>query len=36
MKTRPRKDGRIAPPDGPGFGVSPDVARLGEPVAVFE
>jgi L-alanine-DL-glutamate epimerase-like enolase superfamily enzyme len=31
-----RRDGRIAPPDGPGLGVSPDETLLGEPVAVFE
>ncbi len=31
-----RQGGRIAPPDGPGLGVSPGLDKLGEPVAVFE
>ena len=31
-----RKDGRIAPSDGSGLGVTPDPDVLGEPVAVFE
>lgn len=30
-----RKGGRIAPPDGPGLGVTPDVEVLGEPVAAY-
>ena len=30
-----RKDGRIAPPKGPGLGVSPDPDRLGKPRAEF-
>lgn len=29
-----RKDGRIAPPEGPGLGVAPDLTTLGEPLAV--
>ena len=31
-----RANGRIAPPDGPGLGVHPDMAVLGEPITVFE
>ena len=31
-----RRDGRIAPPDGPGLGIDIDHDVLGEPVAVFE
>jgi L-alanine-DL-glutamate epimerase-like enolase superfamily enzyme len=31
-----RKDGRIAPPEGPGLGVSPDPDRLGTPIQVIE
>lgn len=31
-----RMDGRIAPPEGPGLGVTPDPDILGEPVAVIE
>jgi L-alanine-DL-glutamate epimerase-like enolase superfamily enzyme len=31
-----RKAGRIAPPDGTGLGVSPDMGVLGGPVAVFD
>ncbi|MFC6585015.1 enolase C-terminal domain-like protein [Sulfitobacter aestuariivivens] len=27
-----RKDGRIAPPDGPGLGVTPDMDTLGTPI----
>ena len=30
-----RQDGRIAPPEGPGLGVAPDLAVLGEPCAVY-
>ncbi|MGI9511912.1 MAG: mandelate racemase/muconate lactonizing enzyme family protein [Anderseniella sp.] len=30
-----RKDGRIAPPDGVGLGVAPDLDRLGTPVTVL-
>ena len=30
-----RRDGRIAPPEGPGLGVAPDLSTLGEPVAVI-
>ncbi|MFD0860550.1 mandelate racemase/muconate lactonizing enzyme family protein [Roseovarius aquimarinus] len=31
-----RKAGRIAPPEGPGLGVTPDSAILGEPVAIID
>ena len=31
-----RHDGRIAPPDGPGLGVVPDLATLGSPVLELE
>ncbi|WP_299625265.1 mandelate racemase/muconate lactonizing enzyme family protein [Pelagibius sp.] len=31
-----RKAGRIAPPEGPGLGVTPDPEVLGEPLAVFD
>jgi L-alanine-DL-glutamate epimerase-like enolase superfamily enzyme len=31
-----RRDGRIAPPEGPGLGIVPDPAALGEPIAVYE
>ena len=31
-----RRDGRIGVPEGPGLGVTPDMAVLGEPAAVFE
>ena len=31
-----RENGRIAPPEGPGLGVSPDPDILGAPVAVFD
>ena len=31
-----RANGRIAPPQGPGLGVSPDPEQLGEPIAHFE
>ncbi len=31
-----RREGRIAPPEGPGLGVTPNEEMLGEPVAVFE
>ena len=34
--TPTRKDGRIAPPEGPGLGVNPDMNTLGEPIAVIE
>jgi L-alanine-DL-glutamate epimerase-like enolase superfamily enzyme len=30
-----RSSGRIAPPEGPGLGVSPDIEKLGKPVAEF-
>lgn len=30
-----RKDGRVAPPEGPGLGITPDQAVLGQPVAVI-
>lgn len=30
-----RRNGRLAPPDSPGLGVTPDTDTLGEPVAVF-
>ena len=30
-----RRDGRIAPPQGPGLGVTPELSTLGEPVAAF-
>ena len=35
-KAPARKDGRIAPPEGPGIGVEPDRDALGEPVAVID
>ena len=31
-----RRDGRIAPPGGPGLGISPDLDLLGAPDAVFD
>lgn len=31
-----RRDGRIAPPDGPGLGVAPDPDTLGQPVAIID
>ncbi|MEM7268359.1 MAG: enolase C-terminal domain-like protein [Pseudomonadota bacterium] len=31
-----RHEGRIAPPDGPGLGVTPDPDVIGAPIAVFE
>ena len=31
-----RSDGRIAPPEGPGLGITPDPDTLGAPVAVFD
>lgn len=31
-----RKDGRIAPPEGSGLGVSPDMSVLGTPIATIE
>ena len=31
-----RKDGRIAPPEGSGLGVTPDMSVLGDPIAVIE
>ena len=31
-----RRNGRIAPPDGPGLGIEPDAAALGEPDEVIE
>jgi len=31
-----RKDGRIAPPEAPGLGITPNPDLLGEPIAVFE
>lgn len=31
-----RHDGRIAPPEGPGLGVTPDLDLLGTPDAVFD
>ncbi len=31
-----RRNGRIAPPEGPGLGVAPDPERLGAPVAVID
>ena len=31
-----RHDGRIAPPEGPGLGISPDLDLLGAPDAVFD
>jgi cis-L-3-hydroxyproline dehydratase len=31
-----RRNGRIAPPDGPGIGVEPDAATLGQPTAIID
>ena len=31
-----RKNGRIAPPEGPGLGATPDPDRLGQPIAVID
>ena len=31
-----RRDGRIAPPEGPGLGVAPDPDRLGTPLAIYD
>ena len=31
-----RKNGRIAPPEGPGLGVAPEPERLGDPVAIID
>ena len=31
-----RQEGRIAPPDGAGLGITPDPDRLGQPVAQFD
>ena len=31
-----RRNGRIAPPDGPGLGVTPDPERLGQPKAMYD
>ena len=31
-----RENGRIAPPEGPGLGVTPEPDIIGEPIAVFD
>ena len=31
-----RRNGRIAPPEGPGLGVAPDLDMLGAPIAVYD
>ncbi len=31
-----RKDGRIAPPEGPGLGITPDLSVLGQPILELE
>ncbi len=35
-KAPTRANGRIAPPEGPGLGVTPDPDVLGEPIAIFD
>ena len=31
-----RTNGRIAPPEGPGLGITPDAEALGQPVQIFD
>ena len=31
-----RRNGRIAPPEGAGLGVAPDIDQLGPPAAIFD